>query len=47
MAGIVSIFYVMGLVSAFAAASILLIRNNELNPDLSKEKNTKQKRAMH
>jgi MFS family permease len=39
--GIVSIFYVMALVSVFAAASLLLIKRDELNPDLSKEKNAK------
>ncbi|MGB6527756.1 MAG: MFS transporter [Candidatus Nitrosopolaris sp.] len=44
-AGIVSIFYVMGLVSTCAAASILLIRNDELNPDLSKEKDAKTEKS--
>lgn len=46
VAGIISIFYVMGLVSTCAAASILLIRNDELNPDLSKEKDTKTKNRI-
>jgi hypothetical protein len=41
LAGIVSIFYVTGLVSTCAAASILLIRSNELNPNLSKDKDEK------
>jgi MFS family permease len=45
VAGIVSIFYVMGLVSTCAAASILLIRSDELNPDLSKEKDAKTEKS--
>ena len=36
--GVVSIFYVMAGVSVFAAASLLLIRSDELNPDLSMSK---------
>jgi hypothetical protein len=44
LAGIVSIFYVTGLVSTCAAASILLIRSNELNPNLSKDKDEKSER---
>ncbi len=43
--GIMSIFYVMGLVSTFATASLLLIRKNVLNPDLSKEKGTIAKKS--
>jgi Na+/melibiose symporter-like transporter len=44
LAGIVSIFYVTGLVST-CAASILLIRSNELNPNLSKDKDVKREKS--
>ena len=40
--GVVSIFYVMALISVFAAASLTLIRQEELNPDLAIEKGQKE-----
>ncbi|HAM53826.1 MAG TPA: MFS transporter [Nitrospiraceae bacterium] len=45
LASIDTVFYVMGAVSLLAAATLLLIRSRELNPDLSREKTGPERAA--